>query len=169
MRIGTSPTSTTRPLRRVASKALFSRPGSPPAAVTITASAPRPVGALQHAGHEVALGDGEALVEAERRRPLDAVGPHVDADRHGAGGAQHLHGDLAEQAEAEHRDAVAEADLRAPHALQRDRAERAEGGLLERDAVRDARHQVARHDVDAGVVRVAGAGAGHAVADVQVR
>src|SRR2546425_256317 len=40
--MGTSPTSTTRPFLRQASKARFRRPASPPAAVTITPSAPRP-------------------------------------------------------------------------------------------------------------------------------
>ena len=87
--------------------------------------------ALEDARGELALADGEAAVEAERLGPRDAVWPHVDSDHHRAGRLQHLHRDLAEQAQSQDRDPIAQARLGAAHALQRDRSKRAEGGLLE--------------------------------------
>ena len=53
---------------------------------------------LEDAGHEVALGDGEALIEAQGLGARHAIGAHVDADDDGARRVQHLRGDLAQQA-----------------------------------------------------------------------
>ncbi len=98
-------------------------------------------------------------------RELGARRVRVEAEHAAAVGAQQLHRELPDQAEAEHRDALAERRRRLAHALQRDRADRGEARRLHRDAVGNPRDQVARHVVVVGVVRVAGAGAGDAIAD----
>ena len=53
-------------------------------------------------------------------------------------------------------------------AVHRDRAQRHEGGLVERHVVGDARRQVARHGHPLGVDRALIARAGHAVAGPQI-
>ena len=80
------------------------------------------------------------------------------------GREQEPHRELADEAEPDHADALADLRLGLAHAVQRDRADRRVGGVVERDALRDLRDEVLRHGDDLGVVRPAAAAAGDAVA-----
>ena len=164
MRIGTSPTSTTRPLRRQASKALLSSPASPPAAVTITASAPRP---------PVRSRTPATKSRSLTVKPASSPRACARATRSWRTSTPITTAPAAFSIctviwPSRPRPSTATRSPRpgsaAAHALQRDRPERAERRLLEGNAVRDERHQVARHHVDARVVGVAGACAGDAIA-----
>ena len=71
-----------------------------------------------------ASGSLAPYVHPQAARALDSRGIQIEADHVAAGRAQQLRGDLADQAETEHRDALAELRRRAAHALQRNRADR---------------------------------------------
>ena len=85
------------------------------------------------------------------RASLDAI--DVDAENAAAMGAQQLHGQQADQAEPADDDALAERRLREPHALQRDRGDHREGGLVVADTFGHARAQVDRPYDHLGVRR----------------
>ena len=137
--------------------------------------ADRVVGARRRGADEDRVGParpGGLAVELAAQRDLGArVGREVaeplgevDAEHPAAGGERDPDGELADQAEADDGDARADLDVGAPEAVHRDRAERREGGVLERDPVGDRRAEQARDDVDLGVVGGAGAGDGDPVA-----
>jgi hypothetical protein len=112
----------------------------------------------------VVVAGGGAPVHAEGLRLLDAARVEIDAVDAAAVREQQLDGQLADQAEADDGDDLAEGRRADAEALHRDRAEGREGGLLERQAVRNVGRQVLGDDDELGVVRIAGAGAGDAVA-----
>ena len=168
MRIGTSPTSTTRPFLRQASKALLRSPASPPAAVTITASAPRP----SVRSRTPATKSRSATV-----KPCTRPSACARATRSGRTSTPMTTAPAARSicAVIWPRSPRPRTATRSPSPGSARRTpwraiapEGREGRLLERDGVRDPGDQVPRHDVHGGVVRVAGARAGHAVADVEV-
>ncbi len=101
-------------------------------------------------------------------RALDALRIEIEAEHPAAVGLQQLHRDLADQAETDHGDDVAELRRRAAHALQRDRADRRRRGRAQRHAGRNAADQVALHDDPVGVIGLAGARAGDQIAGREI-
>ncbi len=102
---------------------------------------------------------GDAEVDPpELPRPLDRAGVEIDPDHGAAGRLQQQRRQLADQAEAEHGDPVAQHDLRLAHAVQGDRADAGEAALLEGDRVGKGDAEVAGNAVD---LRVNGIGAAH--------
>ena len=99
----------------------------------------------------------------ERERALGRI--EIHSDHAAAVGAAQLHQELAEQAEPDDRDALAELEPRLTHRLERDRADRAGAGRFEAHPGRHRHHEVARHRVVLGVRRQPLADAGHPVAD----
>jgi len=105
--------------------------------------------------------------DAQGAGQLETGGGEIDAKDGAAGGARHLGGEQAEQAEADDGDALAELGRGQAQAVEGDGAEGGEGGLLEFERVGQAGEQVAR---DAGVFGVDGeaaAGAGDALAELE--
>jgi hypothetical protein len=98
-----------------------------------------------------------------------ARGRQVHADDAAAGRPQQLHGEQAEQAQADHADGLTQLRAGLAHTLQGDGPQRGESGLVQADLVGDVRGQVARHVDDLGVDRVAAARAGHAIAGCEAR
>ncbi len=115
------------------------------------------------------LARGHDVVRAELLRHLELAGIDVRRDDRGAVTPRQLRGDLAHQPEPQHHDAIAERDLRQTDAVQRDRADRHEAAVVVRHRVGHPRGEVPRHVVDFGVVGVAQTGAGHTIADMEVR
>ena len=109
------------------------------------------------------VGIAGAAVEPERARASDARRIEIEADHPAAGRLQELYRDVADEAEPEHRHALAELRRRAPHALHRDRADRRRCGLLQRAAVRHTADEIARHTHVVGVVRLPGSRRGNEV------
>jgi hypothetical protein len=93
-------------------------------------------------------------VGAEAARQREPVRVHVHAEHAAAVGAQDLHGDEADEAEARDHHRLAERRLREADALQRDRAEHREGRARVVHAVRDAGAEVLRHRHGLGVLAV---------------
>ena len=114
------------------------------------------------------VGVAGAGVEAERERPLDARGLEIQTDHPAPRGLEQLHGDLADEAEADHADALAQLRRRATHALQRDGADGRRRGLLQIAPGRDAAHQISRHVDVFRVRRLPGPGGRHQIAGREI-
>ena len=111
----------------------------------------------------------ERLVDAPApSSQLDELRREVDPDDAAAGGAQDLGGELADQPQPDHRDALAEADVGLTHAVQRDAADRGEGRLREVDPLGNRHAEVRRDVVDLGVDGVVAAAARNAIAGLKV-
>ena len=125
-------------------------------------AAPEAEGA--HLVDEVRVGSQTRAVSALGARELDLVGGHVDAEDPAAGRLEQLHRQLADQAEADHDARLAQPHVGDAHALQRNRADRDERGVVQADRVWHAHRQVSGHRDNLGVVRLASAGAGDPIA-----
>ena len=128
-------------------------------------------------GADTARPSSDRLASLLRRG--DAVGAELEGERSAtlvgfepehlaARGTQELHRQQAEQAEADHDRSLAERRLGTPHPLQRDRADRREGGRARSNTFRDDRDQVAGDRDDLGVVRAPGARTGDELPDAEV-
>ena len=122
-------------------------------------------GADGHAGLSGRNGLLRTQLEAERSAGLD----RLDAEYLTAGRAQQLHRDQAEQAEPDDHNLLAERDLGAPDALQRDRAERRERRRPGLHSGRRSRNEVGGHRHDLCVAGAAGARARDELARPEVR
>ena len=97
-------------------------------------------------------------------RELDGGIVEVDADDPAARREQDARRELADEAEPDHADPLADAHLGLADAVQRDRADGGVGRVVEADARRDVDDEVLRHGDDLGVVRPAATAAGDPVA-----
>src|SRR6185437_6373240 len=103
----------------------------------------------------VTLGQGEArrvVVEGGDARALQR---------------QKLHRELADEADADDGDDVAQRRLKIAYRMHRDGGERGEARLLVADIVRDGRREAARDEIELGMVGEAGAGDGDALPDAE--
>ncbi len=130
----------------------------------IDAVAARKIG---HAPRDVVAAT-DAVVRAELARERDLRVIEIDAENAAAGRLEDLHRQLAEQPQPDDGHRVAEPDLRRPHALQRDRAQRDEGRLVEAHALGDLHRQILRHEDRFGVRGVIHPRAGNAIADAKL-
>ena len=109
------------------------------------------------------------VVAAQRGHPgaareLDGGIVEVDADHPAARREQDARRELADEAEPDHADPLADARLGLADAVQRDRADGGVGRVVETDARRHVDDEVLRHGDDLGVVRPAATAAGDPVA-----
>ena len=105
---------------------------------------------------------------AESHGQLRALRVRIDAGHAAAGGAEQLHGEKPEEAETDDGHGLAELRSGEMNAVQRDRSERGEGGLIEAHVLGDHDDEVARDGDDLRVHGNSGARAGDAVADANV-
>ena len=101
-------------------------------------------------------------------RALEQRRVEVDADDRAAGRAQQHASDLADEAEADDRDAFAQAHVGLTNPVHRDRSDGCERAVLEAERVRQPDAEVARHVIDLGVDGVVRSPAGDAVPGGQV-
>ena len=99
---------------------------------------------------------------------FDAIRPEVHADDDAALEPDELGDELADNAETDDRDGVAEANVGDAHGVEGDAAERREAGVLERNRLGHLHDQVAPR-VDRLTMAGALAAVGHALADLQIR
>ena len=162
----TSPTMTTRPRSRQSAAASSTGSSEDVAAVISTASHSADAGrktARVELAARCANVDRADLVRALEQRLVE-----VDADDRAAGRPQQHARDLADEAEADDRHALAEAHVGLPNAVHRDRSDGCERALLEAQRVGQADAEVAGHVVDLGVHGVVRSAAGDAVPGGQV-
>ena len=156
---------TTVPFARVTSIARLMTACDFVAAVMSVRSAPRPPVSVANQRLERFRHRSRPASRPSAARALDALRIEIEADDVAAGGLQQLRGDLPDQAEAEDGDALAELRRGAADALQRDGADRGrrrERSTRQPGGTRQTRLRLTDHVV--GVVRLAGAGAGHQIA-----
>ena len=115
-----------------------------------------------------ALVGGTCDFGAGGKRQLAFLGVEIDAHDPAAIGAAQLHGELTEQAEADHRNAHAELKPRLAQALERDGADGARACSLEAHVARHRRDEGARHGVIFGMGGDGLADAGDAIADAEL-
>jgi hypothetical protein len=146
-------------LRGVVHRAVAAGRGADQYAVDATSAREGPRRLQRAAARQVVGRRAELLGEREPRRV------EVEAEHGAAIGAQDLHGDQADQAEAHHHHTFAQGRLQQPHALQRDRAQHGEGRRVVAHPVGHARAQVLGRDHDLRVRAVRY----HPVADLETR
>jgi hypothetical protein len=113
--------------------------------------------------------DDERRRGAGRTRTLGSLGVDVYRDDLGACRAQQADGDLADQAASDDGHALSDAHVRETNRMKRNRCDRSHRSRLERNSVRDLGAEVERYAHHLGVIRVAAAGAGDSIANVEPR
>ena len=108
------------------------------------------------------------MLQAKRASSCDTFGVQIEADHLTTRRTQQLSGDLADETEADHRDALAQLRAGSSYTLQRDRADGRRGGEIDRAPGRHATHKVSFHADEIGVVRLPRARARHQIAGRQI-
>ena len=148
----TVPTATTIARSRATSAARFTGSLLGVSAVISTASTPEPADCCK--SRVAKLGRrGPGSIRTQPNSKFGAIGRNVKPENAAPGGLQHLHRELPEQAEADHRDDIAEFHLGGANSVQGDRPNGRESGLIERHRTPSGnlRNQQSRNTCEFGV------------------